>query len=386
MGRHRMTDPDQTTTAPTELGTADTTGADTTAADTMAGATTPALQIRGLRKTFGTGLFGRGPRVHALAGLDLTVPAGTVHALLGPNGAGKTTTVRAVATLLTPDEGTVLVDGRDARADPDGVREIIGVSGQYAAVDGTLTGFENLRLVAQLYGMSRSEASSRARELIAELGLSAAADRPMRTYSGGMRRRLDLAGALINRPRLLILDEPTTGLDPRGRRQIWDVIADQVAAGTTVLLTTQYLEEADSLADQITVIDHGTICAQGTAEELKAATGGSIMTIEIDDTATDVEDELIATTLAEIGTGMPEPLDGRRWSLPVPDGTRSAVAAVKALEQIRVDVVDVTVTTPSLDDVFLALTGRTHPDAGADSNPAETDPADASEKEHAHAG
>ncbi|MET9200709.1 ATP-binding cassette domain-containing protein [Gordonia sp. NPDC003585] len=320
-----------------------------------------ALRIRGLRKTFRSGFLGRGPRVHALDGLDLTVPKGTVCALLGPNGAGKTTTVRAVATLMTPDEGSVVIDGVDALADPERAREIIGVSGQYAAVDGNLTGFENLRMVAQLYGHSRAEARSRASELISDLDLTDAADRPMRTYSGGMRRRLDLAGALINRPRLLILDEPTTGLDPRGRRQIWEVIADQVASGTTVLLTTQYLEEADELADEITVIDHGTIRAQGSAEQLKASTVESILTVEISEAVSDERKAgRIATTLAEIGLGMPEHVDETRWSVPVSDGSRSAVEAVKALGALDVDVVDATVTSPTLDDVFLALTGRDH--------------------------
>ncbi|WP_439029762.1 ABC transporter ATP-binding protein [Gordonia terrae] len=337
-----------------------------------------ALELRGLRKTFRTGLFGRGRAVHALDGLDLTVPAGTVHALLGPNGAGKTTTVRAVATLMVPDEGTVTVDGVDAIADPGAARKIIGVSGQYAAVDGNLTGFENLRMVGQLYGLSRGESSTRARELIANLNLEDAADRPMRTYSGGMRRRLDLAGALINRPSLVILDEPTTGLDPRGRRQMWEVITDQVANGATVLLTTQYLEEADALADEITVIDHGTIRAQGSAADLKAATGGSILTVEVDarsGTADHPQDELVATTLAEIGLGMPERLEadtaphpgssGTRWSVPVDNGTRSAVEAVRALDAVGIDVVDATVATPTLDDVFLTLTERdTHASGG----------------------
>ncbi|WP_420871487.1 ABC transporter ATP-binding protein [Gordonia terrae] len=362
MGRHSMADTtsaEATTTTPTP--------------GTTPGAAAPArnaLELRGLRKTFRTGLFGRGRRVHALNGLDLTVPAGTVHALLGPNGAGKTTTVRAVATLMRPDEGSVLVDGVDAIADPGAARKIIGVSGQYAAVDGNLTGFENLRMVGQLYGLSRGEASTRARELIADLALQDAADRPMRTYSGGMRRRLDLAGALINRPSLVILDEPTTGLDPRGRRQMWEVITEQVAGGATVLLTTQYLEEADALADEITVIDHGTIRAQGSAADLKAATGGSILTVEVDmrSGSSEPQDELVATTLAEIGLGMPERLEseatvhpgstGTRWSIPVDNGTRSAVEAVRALDAVGIDVVDATVATPTLDDVFLTLTER----------------------------
>nr|WP_124710585.1 ATP-binding cassette domain-containing protein [Gordonia insulae] len=330
-----------------------------TAGDVAAGA---ALALRGVRKTYRSGLFGRGPRVHALDGLDLTVPTGTVHALLGPNGAGKTTTVRTVATLLRPDEGEVEVCGLDALADPDTVRDRIGVSGQYAAVDGTLTGFENLRLVGQLYGQPRREAAERARELIAELALQDAADRPMRTYSGGMRRRLDLAGALINRPDLIILDEPTTGLDPRGRRQMWEVIETQVTSGTTVLLTTQYLEEADALADRITVIDHGTVRAQGTAAELKSTTAQSVLTIEVGGgEITAGQADLVATTLADIGLGMPRRLDPTRWSVEVADGTRSGVDAVKYCDRAGIDVVDAEVTTPTLDDVFLRLTERLEP-------------------------
>ncbi|WP_168707428.1 ABC transporter ATP-binding protein [Gordonia paraffinivorans] len=339
------------------------------------GASPYALELRGLQKTFRTGLFGRGPRVHALNGLDLSVPTGTVHALLGPNGAGKTTTVRAVATLMTPDEGSVIVDGVDAIADPGAVRKIVGVSGQYAAVDGNLTGFENLRMVGQLYGQPRSEASERARELIAELNLEDAADRPMRTYSGGMRRRLDLAGALINRPSLVILDEPTTGLDPRGRRQMWEVIAEQVGSGATVLLTTQYLEEADALADEITVIDHGTIRAQGSAAELKSATGGSILTVEVVVPQDDDVDTQVSSSLTQIGVGPAERVESgtetitdttsARWSVPVDAGTRSAVAAVRALSAAGIEVVDASVSTPTLDDVFLTLTersGTTGPD------------------------
>ncbi|MFW0795597.1 ATP-binding cassette domain-containing protein [Gordonia sp. CPCC 205515] len=317
----------------------------------------PKITLTGVAKTYRSGLFGRGPRVHALKDLDLVVPQGTVHALLGPNGAGKTTTVRTIATLLRPDAGTVEVCGHDALTDADAVRERIGVSGQYAAVDGTLTGFENLRLVGQLYGQSRADASDRARQLISELSLEEAADRPMRTYSGGMRRRLDLAGALINDPELIILDEPTTGLDPRGRRQMWEVIGAQVSSGTTVLLTTQYLEEADALADEITVIDHGTVRAQGTAEELKSTTAQSILTIEVDG-STDEQGDLIATTLADIGLGMPRQLDSSRWTVAVADGTRSGVDAVKACALAGIDVVDAEVSSPTLDDVFLSLTER----------------------------
>lgn len=330
------------------------------------GDTTPsddtALLLRGLTKTFRSGLFGRGRRLRALDNLDLTVPRGTVHALLGPNGAGKTTTVRAIATLMRPDEGSIHVDGIDALAHPDEVRQIIGVSGQYAAVDGNLTGFENLRLVAQLYGLSRADASSAARAMIDELLLSDAADRPMHTYSGGMRRRLDLAGALINRPSLIILDEPTTGLDPRGRRQMWEVIGEQVEGGTTVLLTTQYLEEADALADQVTVIDGGRIRAQGSASELKSTTAQSILTVELAADPDAVTRPRLSTTLADIGLGLPQEITARRWSVPVGEGTRSAVSAVKALEQIGVDVDDAHVAAPTLDDVFLQLTGESPAD------------------------
>ncbi|MFW0784032.1 ATP-binding cassette domain-containing protein [Gordonia sp. CPCC 206044] len=322
--------------------------------------TPTAIVLESVQKTFRSGPLGRGRVVTALADLDLEVPTGTLHALLGPNGAGKTTTVRTVATLLRPDSGRVQICGIDALADPDAVRERIGLSGQYAAVDGNLTGFENLRMVGQLYGRRRRDAADRARELIAEFGLDDAADRPMRTYSGGMRRRLDLAGALINRPELVILDEPTTGLDPRGRQRMWEVIEDQVASGTTVLLTTQYLEEADALADRITVIDHGTVRAEGTANELKTTTARSILTIQTSDDTAERTD-LVATTLADIGLGMPRRLGPDRWSVAVADGTRSGVDAVKICDRAGIDVVDAQVTAPSLDDVFLRLTERREP-------------------------
>ncbi|NMO00125.1 ATP-binding cassette domain-containing protein [Gordonia sp. TBRC 11910] len=321
-----------------------------------------ALTLRGVGKTYRSGLLGRGPEHVAVAGLDLDVAAGTVHALLGPNGAGKTTTVSMVATLLAPDAGQIIVGGIDARRHPDRVRDIIGVSGQYAAVDGNLTGFENLRMVAQLYGHSRRDASARARELIDELDLSTAADRPMRTYSGGMRRRLDLAGAVINRPTLVILDEPTTGLDPRGRRQIWELIGRLVSTGTTVLLTTQYLEEADELADQITVIDGGVVKARGTADSLKARFGEAGLQVEV---APESCTATVRTALAEIGTGPPARLDDGTWEIPVAAGTRSAVAAVQSLNAHGVECLDAIVSTPTLDSVFLSLTGA-HARSGAD--------------------
>ena len=218
-----------------------------------------------------TGLVKRYGDVEALAGLDLAVPEGTVLGLLGPNGAGKTTAVRILTTLLTPDEGQATVAGVDVLADPDGVRRRIGLSGQYAAVDEYLTGYENLEMVGRLYGMKAKAAGARARELLERFDLADAADRPSKTYSGGMRRRLDLAGALVAEPPVLVLDEPTTGLDPRSRQEMWEVIADLVASGATVLLTTQYLEEADLLADDIVVIDRGRAIAEGTADQLKSA-------------------------------------------------------------------------------------------------------------------
>ena len=221
------------------------------------------------------GLVKRYKEVEALAGLDLTVPEGTVLALLGPNGAGKTTAVRCLTTLLVPDEGSAEVAGVDVLADPQGVRRRIGLSGQYAAVDEYLTGFENLTMVGRLYGMPKARAQVRARELLERFDLADAADRPSKTYSGGMRRRLDLAGALVAEPPVLVLDEPTTGLDVRARQQMWEVIKDLVSSGATLLLTTQYLEEADRLADDIVVIDRGRAIARGTADELKAQSGGS---------------------------------------------------------------------------------------------------------------
>jgi len=313
-----------------------------------------ALDLIGVTKTFRSGPAGRRVEHIAVRELDLTVRPGTVHALLGPNGAGKTTTVSMVATLLRPDSGQVLVGGIDAAHHPDKVREIIGVSGQYAAVDQNLTGFENLRMTAQLYGMSRRRAIVVAREMIEQLDLTAAADRPARTYSGGMRRRLDLAGALLNKPRLVILDEPTTGLDPRGRRQIWDSIGRLVESGTTVLLTTQYLEEADELADQITVIDHGSVRAQGTPDELKAEYGQAVLTVEVSPGSS--RDDVFAA-LKALGPGAPRQLDPTRWEVPVAGGTRSAVSAVKSLDKRGVDIVDAVIAAPTLDAVFLQLTG-----------------------------
>ena len=317
---------------------------------------TDALVLRGVTKTFASGLLGRGRPHVAVDQLDLTVPAGSIHAILGPNGAGKTTTVSMIATLLRPDSGEILIDGVDALATPSEVRGLIGVSGQYAAVDGNLSGFENLRMVAQLYGMTRREASARAREMIDELDLVAAADRPMRTYSGGMRRRLDLAGALINHPRLVILDEPTTGLDPRGRRQIWGAIKELTRTGTTILLTTQYLEEADELADDVTVVSAGAAHARGTPSSLKREFGDAELTVEVARTGALRRAVDVMTTLADVGSGPPEQLDDVRFRVRVEAGSRTAVRAVTALNRIGIEVLDAGVTAPTLESVFLALT------------------------------
>ncbi|WP_026424823.1 daunorubicin resistance protein DrrA family ABC transporter ATP-binding protein [Actinokineospora inagensis] len=307
-----------------------------------------AVRAEALVKTFGS--------TRALDGVDLEIPAGTVLGLLGPNGAGKTTTVRILTTLLKPDSGRAFVAGHDVVADPDAVRRSIGLSGQYAAVDEHLTGYENLYMVGRLYGMSRSAASSRARELISRFRLNDAGDRPAKTYSGGMRRRLDLAGALVAEPAVVVLDEPTTGLDPRGRMDTWDVIGELVADGTTVLLTTQYLEEADQLANKILVIDHGKVIAAGTADELKAQVGGERLEIVV------VEQTELATTarvLAEVGSDEPVTEDlQRRVQVKVDTGPKALVEALRRLDQEGVSVLDVALHRPTLDDVFLALTGH----------------------------
>ncbi|MFE9582980.1 ATP-binding cassette domain-containing protein [Nocardia sp. NPDC006044] len=302
------------------------------------------------------GLVKRYGDLVALDGLDLAVPEGTVTALLGPNGAGKTTTVRVLSTLLVPDEGRATVAGIDVLRDPRTLRSRIGASGQYAAVDEYLTGFENLEMVGRLYHMGVQRSKARARELLDRFRLSDAADRPVKTYSGGMRRRLDLAGALVANPPVLFLDEPTTGLDPRARLDLWDVIEELVAGGTTLLLTTQYMDEADRLADAIAVIDHGKVIARGTADELKTLVGGDRIELTVDH-ADNLGTAMQALKGLADGEIHVEP-GLRRITVPVSDGSQALVTAIGKLAEHDVKIHDVGLRRPSLDDVFLTLTGH----------------------------
>jgi ABC-2 type transport system ATP-binding protein len=300
------------------------------------------------------GLVKRYDKVTALDGLTIEVPKGTVFALLGPNGAGKTTAVRILTTLLEPDEGTGEVAGIDLLAHPQEVRERIGLSGQNAAVDENLTGQENLEMVGRLYHLGATRARERATELLKQFKIDEAANRVAKTYSGGMRRRLDLAGALVAEPPVLFLDEPTTGLDPRGRMDLWAVLADLVHGGTTLLLTTQYLEEAERLADNIMVIDKGSAIAEGTADELKAKVGGERLEI----TATDVSDvPRIVAAIADVGSDDPV-VEGRDVSMPVATGSDALREALRRLDEHDIELHDVGLRRPTLDDVFLTLTGH----------------------------
>ncbi len=296
-----------------------------------------------------------GGKVRALDGLTLDVSEGTVLGVLGPNGAGKTTTVRVLTTLLIPDSGRATVAGIDVIKQPEKVREVIGLSGQYAAVDETLTGWDNLIMFGRLYHLSPKAAKQRAEELLEQFSLTEAAKRPIRTYSGGMRRRLDLSASLIVKPKILFLDEPTTGLDPRGRQEMWGVIKSLVRGGTTLLLTTQYLEEADQLADDIVVVDHGKVIARGTSDQLKRQVGGE--RLEIVTAANDLAQ--VKEIVAKVAGGNVSVDEGiRQVSAPVTTGSKALIEAARELDDLGIHPLDIGLKRPSLDDVFISLTGH----------------------------
>lgn len=307
-----------------------------------------AIEARGLVKRFG--------ELTALDGLDLVVPQGTVLGLLGPNGAGKTTAVSILATLLQPDEGTATIAGADLLTEPNEVRKRIGLSGQYAAVDEVLSGFENLDMIGRLYHMGRDRARTRARELLERFELTEAADRPVKGYSGGMRRRLDLAGALVAEPPVLFLDEPTTGLDPRSRIELWSIIRELVGGGATLLLTTQYLEEADQLADEIIVIDHGNAIAKGTSDQLKAEVGGERIEVTV---AQASHLDAARDALGTVAVGEVEvDAQSTKMTAPTTGGAQVLTAVVRELDTRGVELSDIGLRRPTLDDVFLTLTGH----------------------------
>ena len=307
----------------------------------------PTIHAAGLFKHYGD--------VHALDGLDLEAPAGKVTAVLGPNGAGKTTFVKAVATLLRPDRGELVVAGIDAIRHPQQVRRVIGLAGQNAAVEPALTGRENLVMVARLFGHGTAAARSAAEAVLREISLTDDADRPVKGYSGGMRRRLDLGASLVGAPKVLLLDEPTTGLDPRTRMELWESIRALVQGGTDVLLTTQYLEEADQLADHVVIIDHGRTIATGTPTELKTRAGRDVVEVRV---AHGADLGAVADALAPFGTEPPHfDVPARRVAVPVADGTGRLADAVAAISALGIELDDIGLRRPTLDEVFLALTG-----------------------------
>ena len=307
---------------------------------------TPILEARGLTKRFG--------KTQALAGLDLVARPGRVVALLGPNGAGKTTFVRAVATLLRPDAGTLYVDGIDALRKPAKVRQVIGLAGQFAAVEEAMTGRENLEMVGRLFGLGKKEAKAAAVRVLDQMQLTADADRLVRTYSGGMRRRIDLGISLVGTPRLLLLDEPTTGLDPGSRIQLWDAIRSLVASGTDILLTTQYLDEADRLGSDIVIIDHGKVIAAGTPAELKTRAGEDMIEVHVRDAG---HLPAVSGVLAKIGHDPQVDIPQRRAYMAVDDGSSRLMDTLRVLDQQGITVEDISLRRPTLDEIFLALTG-----------------------------
>ncbi len=306
-----------------------------------------AIVVRNLRKSFGSFV--------AVDGVSFAVPKGTILGLLGPNGAGKTTIVRMLSTLLRPDDGDVSIAGFDVTKDVKEVKKRIGLTGQYAAVDENLTGFENLEMIARLHRMESAAAKVKARELLQKFGLEDAADKSTKTYSGGMRRRLDLAASLVGDPEIVFLDEPTTGLDPKSRLDLWAILESLVEQGTTILLTTQYLEEADYLSDRIIMIDHGKIVAEGTADELKARQGGDVLELHLED-----RNMLPQATamIADIGVSAPIVDDAGMISLPVKERTKSLLEVLRRLDGAGIVLADVALRRPTLDEIFLDLTGN----------------------------